>query len=509
MKSSGGPRHKYTAPQLLKLLKTQKSDFWIAKGRERALTLFRLASRKIPAYRDFLKRHKINPARIKSWSDFQQVPVTTKKNYLRQYSLEKLCWDGSLKNKSLVFTATSGSTGKPFYFPRDDGVDWQSGVYHEMFLGNDPSNKKKTTLVIVGFGMGVWIGGLITYQAFRRLGLAGYPVTIITPGANKEEIFNALHHLAPKFDQVILCGYPPFIKDVIDEGRERRFNWGSFHPKIVFAAESFSEDFRDFIIKRAGMRNPYIDTINVYGSADLGTMATETPLTILLRKIATKNRVIFRSIFEETRLLPTLAQFNPLFVNFEAVDKEILCTGNSAIPLIRYAIGDRGDVIDYAEMDGIFKANNVRIRPEARRRGIAQTIAELPFVYIFERSDFSTKLYGAIIYPEHVRGALLDPALTESLTGKFTLITKYDQKHNEYLEVNLELKPRRRINDALKKRALDAIIHGLIDKNAEYSYLYGLMSERVTPRLVFWKNAHPLYFKPSIKQKWVKRENGF
>ena len=509
MNASSGPKHKYTAPQLLRLLKTQKSDFWIAKGRERVLTLFRLASRKIPAYRDFLKRHKINPTRIESWSDFQHVPITTKKNYLRQYPLEKLCWDGSLKNKSLVFTATSGSTGKPFYFPRDENIDWQSGVYHEMFLGNDPSNKKKTTLVIVGFGMGVWIGGLITYQAFRRLGLTHYPVTIITPGTNKEEIFNALRHLAPKFDQVILCGYPPFIKDIIDEGQERRLNWKSFHLRIVFAAETFLEDFRDFIVKRVGIRNPYIDTINIYGSADLGTMATETPLTILLRKIATKNKVIFRSIFEEIRLLPTLAQFNPLFVNFEAVSKEILCTGNNVLPLIRYAIGDHGDVIDFNEMDSIFKANNVRIRREARHHGLAQTVAELPFVYIFERSDFSTKLYGAIIYPEHVRGALLDPTLAESLTGKFTLITKYDQKHNEYLEVNLELKPRKRANDTLKKRALDIIIHQLIDKNAEYKNNYLSMGERVKPRLVFWPSEHPLFFKPGIKQKWVKRENGF
>ena len=54
MNVSSGPKHKYTAPQLLRLLKTQKSDFWIAKGRERTLTLFRLAGRRIPAYRDFI-----------------------------------------------------------------------------------------------------------------------------------------------------------------------------------------------------------------------------------------------------------------------------------------------------------------------------------------------------------------------------------------------------------------------------------------------------------------------
>jgi phenylacetate-CoA ligase len=59
--------------------------------------------------------------------------------------------------------------------------------------------------VIVGFGMGVWIGGLITYKAFeiaaKRL---GHPVSIITPGINKQEIFHALRELAPQFKETII-----------------------------------------------------------------------------------------------------------------------------------------------------------------------------------------------------------------------------------------------------------------------------------------------------------------
>jgi phenylacetate-CoA ligase len=69
--------------------------------------------------------------------------------------------------------------------------------------------------------MGVWIGGTITFQAFEMAGRSGYPMSIITPGINKEETFKALKKLAPYFKQIILAGYPPLIKDIIDEAPGR------------------------------------------------------------------------------------------------------------------------------------------------------------------------------------------------------------------------------------------------------------------------------------------------
>ncbi len=85
-------------------------------GFQNALLLFREAAERIPAYRDFLKRHNVCAESINTYQDFQNLPVTNKKNYLRAFSLKELCWDGNLKGLSL-FSSSSGSTGEPFVWP--------------------------------------------------------------------------------------------------------------------------------------------------------------------------------------------------------------------------------------------------------------------------------------------------------------------------------------------------------------------------------------------------------
>ena len=85
-----------------------------------------------------------------------------------------------------MISSTSGSTGEPFYFPRNEQLDWEYSILAEMFLRNSSYNYKEPTLIIVGFGMGVWIRGLLTYKsseiAFQRW---HYPISIITRGINK------------------------------------------------------------------------------------------------------------------------------------------------------------------------------------------------------------------------------------------------------------------------------------------------------------------------------------
>ncbi len=493
------------AEKTIQLIQTKKSTFWEAERNRHALSLFHDAARRVPAYKDFLKKNKITPGKIKTIKDFAVVPWVNKSNYLRQYPLEKLMWDGTLKNGKLVFTATSGSTGKPFYFPRDEMVDWQSSIYHELFLKNNDIGKRQSTLVIIGFGMGVWIGGLITYQAFKFISRRSYPVTLLTPGANRKEIIEALKAIGGKFDQVVLCGYPPFLKDVIDEATAEGIPLKNMNIKIVFAAEAFSEKFREYIAAAVGIKNIYRNMMNIYGSADLGTMAEETPLSILIRRTALEDPSLYRSLFAGAELLPTLAQFHPGFVNFEAVDGNILCTAHNPTPLIRYEIGDHGGVLTFREVATLFNGAK-HVHALARRFRLEDTVSELPFVYVYERSDFSTKLFGAIIYPEHLKEALLRDHLKRELTGKFKMITKVDGRYNEYLEVNVELKPRKRANASLGRRVTAAIVQNLIQKNAEYKYLYGLMSHAVTPRVVFWGYGNPRHFQPGIKQKWAENK---
>jgi len=488
----------------LNFIYSKKSDYWKKEREKKFLQLFHTCADKVKAYKDFLKKARINPEKIKTLEDFQTVLPVNKDNYLRSYPWEKLCMPSSLVEQSLVLTSTSGSTGRPFYFPRNGILDVQSSICHQIFLKNSGIDVNKSTLVLVCFGMGVWIGGIITYQAFKAISERGYPMTILTPGVNKREIFEALKNVGPQYDQVILCGYPPFMKDVIDEAKDNGVNWKNYNIKIIFAAESFSEKFRDYVMQKTGMKNPYRDTANIYGSADLGTMAQETPISILIRRLALKNKRIYNKLFGQATRLPTFAQYIPQFINFECVDKSIYCSGDSVLPLVRYEIGDNGGVHDFKNVEKIFKEEGIDLRVESKKVGIENTIAELPFVYVYERTDLSTKLYGAIIYPEYVKTGLQNPGLEKYITGKFTMYTMHDKNQNEYLEINVELKSGIDESDWLAHEVSRSVSESLIEKSTEHKNNVNMMTRKVEPHIIFWSHEHPTHFQTGIKQKWVK-----
>lgn len=492
----------HTPRQVLRFLTTKRERFWERAQRTRALELFHRAAVAVPAYKDFLRKNGINPDRITTWRDFQSVPPTDKKNYLHAYHLRQLLWNGSLEHP-MTFSATSGSTGKPFYFPRTRQLEEESSVIHEAFLRNGSHGADIPTLVIVGFGMGVWIGGPITYRAFAIARERGYPVSIITPGVNKAEIINALKYLAPKFAQTILVGYPPFVKDIIDEAPLAGIRLKKLNIRLLFAAEAFTERFRDYVVRRAGVQNPMTDTLNVYGSADIGTMAYETPTAIFIRRCAAKNRALFRALFPDVDKTPTLAQYNPLYTGFESVGGELLLTGDSALPLVRYAIGDHGGTWCFGEIVSLLGKHGVRFADEARKAGIAQMTYELPFVYVYERSDLSTTLYGLQVYPEFIKNALLDPAISRWLSGKFSLQTKFDEKQNQYLDINIELQKGMKETAALRKRVSEKIFHHLQKNSSEFREIARYIGKRAVPRVHFWPAEHAAYFAPGAKQRWV------
>lgn len=498
-------KEQYSSDEIVQLIKTKKEKFWLKEREKRMFKIFKSAAKNIPAYRDFLRKNNIDYKKIKNYESFKTVPAINKKNYLKEYPLKKICWEGMLE-KPMVYTSTSGSTGTPFYFPREEKLDWQCSVIKNLFMHNSCLNKEGSSLVVICFGMGVWIAGLITYKAFEIISHNGHPVSIITPGINKLEIFNALKNLSPNYKQTILIGYPPFIKDIIDEAPERGVNLKKMNVRLLFAAESFTEKFRNYIVKKVGIKNMYLDTLNIYGSADIGAMAFETPLSILVRRVAVRNKELFRDIFSGINKTPTLAQYIPLFINFEAENGELMLTGDNAIPLIRYSIGDNGGVLNFSEIKDKFKRHGFNIYKEARKAGIKDHIYELPFVYVYERADFSTSLYGALIYPEPVKEAIQDRSFDNFLTGKFSLVTKYSEKNNQYLEINIEMQKNKKSNNSLRRKATAKIYKVLREKISEFREISDHIKDRTLLKLVFWPAEHPEYFKPGVKQRWVVKE---
>lgn len=495
-------------PELLRALKEKDESHWRERGEKAALELFHEAATRIPAYKDFLRKHDMDSNAIRTIEDFKNLPITNKDNYLRAYPLEDLCPDGIFNRERWMIASTSGSTGEPFYFPRGRFQDEQFALTAELAFLDYFGIEKRSTLFVDCFALGVWIGGMFSYQAAKYIADSGkYAFSIITPGADKTETLKAIKGLAHRFDQIILGGYAPLVKDLVDDGKDAGIDWSRYDMKYFFAAEGFTEGYRDYIVKNGGARNIYTATINHYGTADLGTMSHETPLSILARRLAVKNLHLYQSVFAETDRLPTLTQFIPELYFFEQVDGRLLCTSRGGLPLIRYDLKDRGNVYTMQQFLDIYKGHGVDLLAEAKKEGIDQTIWQLPWVYVAERTDFTVNIYSVNVYPESVRKALEDSELQKSLTGKFSLHVDYDEEQNQYFEIHIELRPTTHTSDALQQSAYDAVIEWLNKENSEWRDFWANESIRrkIAPRIILWPYQDPKYFKPGGKQKWVKK----
>lgn len=469
---------------------------------KKSIRLFRQVVNDVPAYREYLLSKNFNPNSVKRENDFFTIPSTNKNEYLKAYPFSQLMWKGELA-RPILYCSTSGSTGEPFYFPREEVLSEQYSYVIEDFINNS-SHGKGPTLVIIGFGMGVWIGGIITLRAFEIAAKrANLPVSILPAGYNKTEIIKALKKLSGHYAQTVLVGYPPFVKDVIDEALAKKIDFNKLNLRILFAAESFTESFRDYLGNKAQVSNLLRDTLNIYGSADIGAMAAETPLSILLRRILLKKPKAFHEIFDSGGKTPTLAQFNPEHVIFEEKEGQLLLTGDSSIPLIRYEIGDHGGVYEYKQLERLLAQQGINLRTEAKKYGIEKTIREYPFVYVYERADFTASLHGINIYPEFIKEALIGKELSDYVTEKFTMVTKTNRRHNQYLEVNIELKGSVQPTPEQKKNAHKLVVDTLKDKSSEFQEISKTRNPMKMVKLVFWPLEHQTYFKPGTKQKWV------
>jgi phenylacetate-CoA ligase len=494
-----------TAASAEDALRTKPARFWEERGEKTALALFHQVAERVPAYKDFLKKNKVDYTKIITIDDFKKIPTIDKKNYLRAYSLADLSWDGKLFDSWQVYAATSGSTGEPFYFPRAQKETDQYALLAELYLRAQFKIQERSTLYVDSFAMGAWIGGLFTYQAIERIAKEGnYKLHIITPGINKDETLKAIRKLGPEYDQVIIGGYPPFTRDLIDEGKAEGMDWKKYNVKFVFSAEGFGERFRDHITEHASLENEHRDMLNHYGTVDQGTLAYETPLAIFMRRAALKDKELYAKLFTEPTRLPTLTQYLPEHFYFEARDeRDLICTADAGLPLVRYDLKDHGGITKFDDAWSALQKAEFDLEKSLEDVKIDDTVFKLPFVHVYERSDFSVVLYGANVYPEHVRKALEAKECARFATGKCTLRIVESRLAEPRLEINVELRKGIKPDTKMGAIAKKIIVSTLIEHNSEYRSNHTQAARKVMPKIKLWEFSDPKYFRGGGKQKWV------
>jgi phenylacetate-CoA ligase len=474
---------------------------WEKRGEEAALKLFHYAAKTVPAYKKFLKEHGLRASSIKNIDDFKKVPLMTKENYLKKYSLNELLPHGDISQAHVISTS-SGSTGVPFFWPRGEAQEAESALIHELFLTEFFNIDKRRTLFINTFAMGMWVAGTTTYDSVCRIA-EKHNMTLVTPGIDLEQILSAIQNLGHLYEQVIIAGYPPFVKDVIDLGQQRGMRWGEYNVRFLFAAESFSEAWRTHLLAQVKSKNLFTDSLNIYGTADALIVAHETPISILIRRLVAKKNKLSDALFGNDHRVPTLAQYNPEMRFFEELpESKLIFTAQSGIPLIRYDIGDTGNIIQFDDLVRVAKKEGIDLHKEIAKEKLEKHLWNFPFVSIYGRDRMTASLYGLKIYPEHVRGALEKRNGTTHSTGRFVMTTKIDRQKNQYLDLNVELCAKQKQNKHLVQHLTEGIVKHLCTVNSEYKRLYEALGERALPKITLHDYQTSVLFSRAGKQKW-------
>lgn len=471
-------------------------DFWKNIGEEKAIETFERASNSVPAYKDFLNGHNVSAESILKTDNFTSIPTVSKSNYLNLYPLGELCWGGDLKNQHVI-SVSSGSTGEPFFWPRDYLQEKEVDVYYELLLKHGFEVDKHTTLLIVGYSMGMYVAGPFTFSSCLRIANKGYPLTIATPGIELKDIIKVISHLAPQFDQLVIAGYPPFVKDVLDAGDQANIHWKQMRIRFVFGAEAFSEKWRDHMLERVRSDDKLQNSSNTYGSADSAILGMETPLSIFVRREAEKNKDFRALLFGDERV-PALFQYNPLFKHFEALDdRSLVFTASTGLPLIRYKIGDTGGVISYRQMMENLTLAKIEV-PET----LIKSSYKIPFVYLYDRSDFTAHLYGVNIYIENIKSSLDTAVMANHFTGKFTMTTVTKSNFDQALMIYLEMSPDTKPSPMLRRLAEKNICEALKARNSEYGRLFQAVGRKAMPKVRLVRHQDKKYFNTGTKQRW-------
>jgi len=466
-----------------------------------ALALYRDVVETVPAYRAFLAEQGVEPGAIRSLEDFARLPLLTKANYLQRYPLPELCRGGRLESCDFI-SVSSGSTGQPTFWPRFVTDELAIARRFEQVFCDSFRVTERRSLAIICFPLGTWVGGMFTTACMRHLSSKGLPVVTVTPGNNKAEIFRVVSELGPLFDQVVLLGYPPFLKDVVDTGLAQGLDWKRLTIRMVMAGEVFSEEWRTLVGQRVGWDDPVFDSASLYGTADAGVLGNETPLSIRIRRFLAEHPDLARQLFGESRL-PTLVQYDPHQRYFETVDGTLLFTGDNGVPLVRYHISDTGGVIPYARMREILAGWGFDPVTELSRGDRPATIRELPFVYLFGRSHFTVSYFGANIYPENVTVGLEQPGIQEWVTGKFVLESKEDGDRNRFLSLTVELMPKESATPERAAAIADSVRAQLLRLNSEFAH-YVPAGDQL-PRVTLLPHGDPDYFPIGVKHRYTRK----
>lgn len=395
-----------------------ESDQAVLPITDESIRLFSRAKHKVKAYRQVLVESGLETFSPSSLDDWRKLPVLDKKTYINRFSPEHLSPNDQIASAA---HASSGSSGQATYWFRGPKHKQIGTAYYSRIVDDVLQiPRSQSTLVVVCFAMGIWVAGTYTLMAFDRIGEEeDRKVTVVAPGMEVDDVASIFTRLAPSFDHTVVVGYPAALDLLFNELAQRGIvTPGNLH--LITSGDKIMEEWRSLRMNALGI-SAVSSVVNVYGSADGGLLAIETPLTIRIRRQLSGSPALAHRILGKGTGAAAIFQFDPRLFYFEQVDGELIFTADLDIPLIRYNLHDSGRVISYREMMSLVADLGVR---DSYR-------FDWPFLVLSGRTDVAVILYGAKVFPGALAAAAQDERIRHLLSGSF--LTYSVQKGSEQI----------------------------------------------------------------------------
>lgn len=430
-------------------------------SRIRARRLYYFALKKVPGY-----KHFIEDKEIKKWSD---IPFTDKETYIKKYTTEQRCVNGIIPSTTVAIDESSGSTGVPYNWVRSTRERQESHAFISYFstfcFGKSP------LVTINAFSMGAWATGINMGVAMQRNGI------VKNTGPDIGKILHTLEFFGDKH-QYLICGYPPFLKQLYDYAKEKKFPWENYSFYALVGGEGMSEGLRDYLLP--GFKKVY----SGYGATDLEIgISGETPLTVAIRRLARENQEVRKLLFGTDSRLPMVFQYNPVMHYIEVNSKRELLftiTRKSVLsPRIRYNIHDEGGILRYDRLREKLKSLGYDI--DELTKGEENKNFKFPIMWIYGRSDFTISIMGANIYPEDIEQCLYADKNLAKITRSFCQGVL--EGENASVRPAFYFEITETPNEELKQQFAKSILEKLIVMNADFREAWHEYADTLKPEI--------------------------
>jgi len=437
------------------------------------------ALREVPAYGEFV--------RARSGTS---IPETDKESYIRPFSTDARCVGGTFLDARTMIDESSGSTGTPYNWVRSERERHESHTFVSYFatycFGREP------WITINAFSMGAWATGLNMGLSLQKNGV------VKNTGPDIAKILHTLRFFGPQHTYLI-CGYPPFLKHLIDVGQAEGFPFEQYRLFGLAGGEGMSEGLRDYLLRR------FEKVYSGYGATDLEIgIAGETPVAVAIRRLARDREDVRQALFGRDSRLPMLFQYNPIMHHADVNEHgEVVFTITRASvlsPRIRYNVHDVGGVCTSAEMAARLAAVGIDIAQLRRDSGDGNV--QLPFLWVYGRRDYTISVMGANIYPEDLEQCLYQDTQLAEVTHSFCLSVAEGPdgavRPRFLFEVSAEP------NAELERRFAESIVPRLVALNADFREAWHEYPETLVPEIVLYRLGEGPFAADAMKIKQVR-----